>query len=99
MKSRLVSSPRLYASSLILLLVILSALPVAVPRAASNDLAAKVTIRRDNFGVPHILAPTEEAAAYGHGYVTAEDHVLELARLLLKARSEEALYFGDKFAD
>ena len=99
MKSRLVSSPRLYACSLILLLVILSALPVAVPRAASNDLAAKVTIRRDNFGVPHILAPTEEAAAYGHGYVTAEDHILELARLLLKARSEEALHFGEKFAD
>jgi acyl-homoserine-lactone acylase len=65
----------------------------------TDDLAAKVTIRRDNFGVPHILAETEAAAAFAQGYVTAEDHLLELARLILKARSEEALYFGEQYAD
>src|ERR1044072_1076522 len=66
---------------------------------ASDDLAAKVTIRRDNFGVPHILGETEAAAAFAQGYVTAEDHLLELARLLLKARSEEALYFGEPYEE
>lgn len=64
-----------------------------------NDLAAKVSIRRDNFGVPHILAETEAAAAFAQGYVTAEDHLLELARLLIKARSEESLYFGEQYAE
>jgi acyl-homoserine-lactone acylase len=64
-----------------------------------SALATKVTIRRDTFGVPHILAPTEEAAAFGHGYVTAEDHVLTLARLILQARGEEAAQFGEKFAE
>jgi acyl-homoserine-lactone acylase len=71
---------------------------VSADEAGEEALAAQVTIRRDKFGVPHILAPTEQAAAFGHGYATAEDHVLALARLLLKARSEEAAYFGDRFA-
>jgi acyl-homoserine-lactone acylase len=64
----------------------------------AEDLAAQVTIRRDTFGVPHILAATEEAAYFGQGYASAEDHVLGMARLFLKGRSEEAAYFGDKFA-
>jgi len=66
-------------------------------RAGDQDLASQVTIRRDHYGVPHILGQTEEAAAYGHGYVTAEDHILTLARLFLKARSEESAHFGDDF--
>src|SRR5215216_6691498 len=65
----------------------------------ASDLAAKVTIRRDNYGVPHILADSEAAAAFAQGYVTAEDHLLELARLILKARSEESLYFGEQYAE
>jgi acyl-homoserine-lactone acylase len=73
------------------------------PAARADDariksLASQVEIRRDRFGVPHILASTEEAAAFGHGYTTAEDHIEALARLFLKARSEEAAYFGEKFA-
>ncbi|HEY2931276.1 MAG TPA: acylase [Acidobacteriota bacterium] len=68
--------------------------------AADPDyLASKVLIRRDNYGVPHILGETEEAAAFGLGYAVAEDHILELARLFLKARSEEAAFFGEKFVD
>jgi acyl-homoserine-lactone acylase len=72
-------------------------------RAAGGDaddaLASQVTIRRDRFGVPHILAKTEEAAAFGQGYAVAEDHARLLARLLLRGRNEEAEYFGDKFAE
>ena len=62
---------------------------------SEGDLASQVTIRRDKFGVPHILAPTEEAAAFGQGYAVAEDHCLVLARLLLRGRNEEAAYFGE----
>lgn len=65
----------------------------------ADDLAAQVTIRRDTYGVPHILGKTEEAAALGHGYASAEDYVLDMARLYLKARAEEAAYFGEKFAE
>jgi acyl-homoserine-lactone acylase len=63
-----------------------------------EDLASQVTIRRDTFGIPHILAQSEEGAAFGQGYAAAEDHCFTMARLYLKARGEEAAYFGDKFA-
>src|SRR5262249_15473386 len=70
----------------------------ARPSSREADLSTQVTIRRDKYGVPHILGQSEEAAALGQGYATAEDHCLEIARLYLKARSEEAAYFGENFA-
>jgi acyl-homoserine-lactone acylase len=70
----------------------------ARPSSSDAELSSLVTIRRDKFGVPHILGQTEEAAAFGQGYATAEDHCLDMARLYLKARSEEAAYFGEMFA-
>jgi acyl-homoserine-lactone acylase len=73
--------------------------PAAGDDSGDDALASQVTIRRDKFGVPHIWAVTEEAAAFGHGYAVAEDHCLVLARLLLRARNEEAAYFGEKFAE
>ena len=51
-------------------------------------------IRRDDFGVPHILAQTEEAAAFAFGYAQAEDHAVEIARRYVAARGEAALHFG-----
>lgn len=62
--------------------------------AAKKPLAEQVTIRRDTFGVPHILAETEEAAAYAMGYAQAEDHCVEIARRFLSARGEEAKFTG-----
>jgi acyl-homoserine-lactone acylase len=88
---------RYCARSFILISTLLFASVAADDR--TEQLSSQVTIRRDTFGVPHILAETEEAAAFGQGYAVAEDHVLELARLFLKARSEEAAYFGERFAD
>lgn len=58
-------------------------------------LSKQVVIRRDSFGIPHILADTEEAAAFGFGFAQAEDHVVEIARRLIAARGEEAKYFGE----
>lgn len=54
-------------------------------------------IRRDAYGVPHILAATEQAAACAHGYATAEDHLPMLARLILRARGEQAAVFGEAY--
>src|SRR5579862_1762834 len=92
--------------SLILLLTFISPwsfryshVVAAIPCTAIDDLGSQVTIRRDTYGVPHILASTEEAAAFGQGYATAEDHGAELARLYLKARGEESSQFGEQFAD
>jgi acyl-homoserine-lactone acylase len=65
-----------------------------VPVAAKRALADQVKIRRDTYGVPHILAETEEAAAYAMGYAQAEDHCVEIARRFIAARGEEAKYTG-----
>ncbi|HEV3081060.1 MAG TPA: penicillin acylase family protein, partial [Gemmataceae bacterium] len=80
------------------------ALALALPQAGragedeENALARQTTIRRDHYGVPHILAATEEAAALGMGYAGAEDHAELLGRLFLQARGAEASVFGEKFA-
>ncbi len=62
--------------------------------AAKKSLAEQAVIRRDTYGVPHILAETEEAAAFAMGYAQAEDHCIEIARRYLSARGEEAKYTG-----
>ena len=61
---------------------------------APARLATQVMIRRDTYGIPHILAKTEEAAAFGFGYAQAEDHCLAIARRLIAARGEAAKYLG-----
>lgn len=75
------------------------AAPAAFGDMQQPDLAAQAEIRRDTYGVPHILAETEPAAAFAYGYAAAEDHVLTMARLYLKARGEEAKYFGSDFVE
>ncbi len=57
-------------------------------------LSRDVTIRRDTYGIPHILGRTEEAASFGLGYAQAEDHGIEIARRLIGGRGEMAKYFG-----
>ena len=65
------------------------------PRLDPDELSQHVTIRRDTYGIPHILADSEEAAAFGFGYAQAEDHAAEIGRRYLSARGEEARHFGE----
>jgi acyl-homoserine lactone acylase PvdQ len=65
--------------------------------AASPDW--RVRIRRDAYGVPHILAPSLEAAGYGLGYAQAEDHGLTMMRQYVAARGESARYYGTGIED
>ena len=66
-----------------------------VPELPDPDrLAGQAVIRRDTFGIPHILAPTEEAAAFAFGYAQAEDHAAEIGRRYIRARGEAAQIFG-----
>ena len=78
----------------------LSSIAVACHRQpvlpSADRLAAQVTIRRDSLGVPHILAASEEAAAFGFGYAQAEDHALAIVRRMIAARGEGAKHFGEE---
>lgn len=63
---------------------------------APSDLAKQVTIRRTEYGVPHIVGPTLEAVAFGLGYCQAEDHCVTIMEHILRARGELASVFGGK---
>ena len=73
-------------------------LALSVPIAGERDLAASLgphaLVRRDTFGIPHITADSEEAAAFAFGYAQAEDHGLTIARRYVNARGEAARLFG-----
>lgn len=53
-----------------------------------------VTLYRDRWGVPHIYAPTDTAAAYGLGYAQAEDRLADLYANVRTATGTAAEVFG-----
>ena len=55
----------------------------------------EVTIYRDSWGVPHIFADSQEAAAFGHGYAQAEDRLDDLLGAHLLALGRGASVFGE----
>lgn len=61
---------------------VLAAMLAAPAMAADYD----VRIRRDDWGVPHILGKTDADAAYGLGYAQAEDDFVTLKQGTLAAR-------------
>jgi acyl-homoserine-lactone acylase len=62
--------------------------------ALSNNLASQVTIYRDNFGVPHIIGETEEAAFFGYGYAQAQDHLEKMMLQYMDAQGRLAEVLG-----
>jgi acyl-homoserine-lactone acylase len=85
--------PRVIAATL-LGAVALSCGQPSIELPSADRLARQAIIRRDTYGIPHILAETEEAAAFAFGYAQAEDHAAEIGRRYLSARGEEAAHFG-----
>src|SRR5688572_13414681 len=72
---------------------------IASGPALHGQRAGRVEIRRDTFGVPHILAADEHAAGFGFGYAMAEDHAAEIGRRYLQARGEAARHFGSGYLE
>jgi acyl-homoserine-lactone acylase len=86
--------------ALSLVLIVAGACSPPAPIVLSPDrLSAQAVIRRDTFGIPHILADSEEAAAFAFGFAQAEDHAVEIARRYVRARGEAARYFGESALD
>lgn len=70
---------------------------VCGPPVAVVWCAEKVTILRDEFGVPHIFADTPAGAAFGSGYAQAEDRLEEMMRNYRKAEGTMAEAFGESW--
>jgi penicillin amidase/acyl-homoserine-lactone acylase len=75
----------------------------AVPAAAQPDASAakasassgyNVRIRRDEFGVPHVLGRTDADAAYGLGFAQSEDDFVTVQETLMTSRGRQALLKG-----
>jgi len=59
--------------------------------------AKKVTIIRDNYGVPHIFADSLEELFYGYGYAVAQDRLYQLEILRRSYYGEISEIYGAKF--
>ena len=64
-----------------------------VARARAED----VTIYRDDFGIPHIFADSEESVAFGMGYAQAEDRLEELLKQYLRCTGRMSEAFGKQY--
>lgn len=58
------------------------------------ELASRVTIHRDEFGVPHVFGEDEQAALFGQGYAQAEDNLPGIMRVYRAARGRSAEAWG-----
>lgn len=61
---------------------------------AAGAAAYDVRIRRDEFGVPHVLGKTDADAAYGLGFAQSEDDWVTVQETLMTARGRQALLKG-----
>src|SRR5437867_2143642 len=78
----------------LLLLPLAAACTLDGRRDGSAASGYDVTIRRDAYGVPHIVAADFGSLGYGEGYAFAQDHACTLADQVLRARGERARYLG-----
>lgn len=59
-----------------------------------DDTVHQATIKRDNFGVPHIYGATHADGIFGFGYVTAADRLFILDVLRRAGRGELSKFLG-----
>jgi acyl-homoserine lactone acylase PvdQ len=82
-------------STLLLLAFLLPIAGSSAQKATSKDPdAGKVVVYRDEYGVPHIYAPTIEGGIYAMGYTEAEDRLEELLKNYMRAMGEMSGAFG-----
>lgn len=76
------------------MIIVMASLPVPTALAQDNDVKIRgsfkkeklkmgeeeITVVRDNFGVPHVLATSSRGAYFGGGYVVAQDRLWQLER-------------------
>lgn len=86
------------AGLVIAVVATLAVLPAgpAAPQSADQSHAAvyDATIRRDSYGVPHVLADDWASLAFGIGYAFAEDNLCTLMDYTVTVRGERSRWFG-----
>ena len=73
-----------------------ASLPVLDGLISAPGLLARVEVRRDALGVPHIRSQSVADALYAQGYVTAQDRLWQMDLSRRNAEGELSEIFGDR---
>ncbi len=76
-----------------------SILAKPAPKQSVEKIANSITIYRDNWGVPHVYAPTDSAAMFGFMYAQAEDNFWQVEDSYIQAIGRASEVYGDKMLD
>ncbi len=75
-------------------LALLAPAVAAVPPAGAAGGGYSATIRRTEYGIPHITAKDYGGLGFGYGYAFAQDNLCTLASWVVTLRGERSRYFG-----
>ncbi|MGE5802415.1 MAG: penicillin acylase family protein [Gemmatimonadota bacterium] len=64
--------------------------------SAQNNLASRVTIYRDTYGIPHVFGETDAATMFGFAYAQAEDNFWRLEDNYIRALGRRAEVEGER---
>src|SRR5262245_31284680 len=96
MSSEEISMRQLTLRALGLLCLVLTSWGAPAKAQAPSDDSATI-LYRDEYGIPHVYAPTLEASSYAIGYAQAEDRLEELLKNYRRAAGTMAEVFGPRF--
>jgi len=71
------------------------AFPLENGRVAVDGIEARIEVRRDDRGVPHVSASSDADAFFGLGFVHAQDRLAQMLRLRSLARGRSAEVVGE----
>ena len=69
--------------------------PLGGWRSPSDDLASRVTIYRDTYGIPHVFGETDASALFGFAYAQAEDNFWRIEDNYIKSLGRRAEVEGE----
>jgi acyl-homoserine lactone acylase PvdQ len=70
--------------------------PLVLSAATPEQMAQSVTIYRDNYGVPHIYAPTDVAAVFAYAYAECEDNFWQVEDSYLRSLGRASEVYGSR---
>ncbi len=77
-----------------LAVLLVGALAPSAASSAQEQPAYDATIRRDGFGVPHVVADDFPSLGFGIGYAFAEDNICTLMDYTVTVSAERSRWFG-----
>lgn len=78
------------------LLLALAAFAVAETPVKPDQMAKSITIYRDQYGVPHVYAPTDAACVFGYLYAQAEDNFWQIEDSYIRALGRASEIYGER---